>query len=170
MEVSLLPVGAVTREVVATLRRRLQQGAISATSLPGRDLPRKAWDPERGQHRATVLLPFVRHAAPAYVLAVTNVDLYAGSLNFVFGQAEVGGHAAVISLHRLRDSHPTRFADRVLKEALHELGHCVGLDHCPRASCVMYFSDTVTDTDAKGPAYCPTCHRRAAPERLWRES
>ncbi|WP_243679610.1 hypothetical protein [Vulcanisaeta souniana] len=50
---------------------------------------------------------------------------------------------------------------RILKEVLHELGHTFGLDHCtdpPR--CVMYFSNTIEDTDRKGPGYCQKCMAR----------
>nr|WP_243666411.1 matrixin family metalloprotease [Vulcanisaeta sp. JCM 16159] len=48
----------------------------------------------------------------------------------------------------------------MLKEVLHELGHSFGLDHCADPRCVMYFSNTIEDTDRKGPGYCQRCMAR----------
>ncbi|MGC8542816.1 MAG: matrixin family metalloprotease, partial [Vulcanisaeta sp.] len=52
------------------------------------------------------------------------------------------------------------YHQRLLKEVLHELGHAFGLDHCSDPRCVMYFSNTIEDTDRKGPQYCPRCMAR----------
>ena len=40
---------------------------------------------------------------------------------------------------------------------MHELGHTFGLGHCAEPSCVMWFSNTLRETDRKGAAYCPRC-------------
>jgi predicted Zn-dependent protease len=79
-------------------------------------------------------------------------------LNFVFGIAQPTGEACVISLFRLYlDADEARFRGRALKEAMHELGHTFGLGHCANPSCVMWFSNTLEETDRKGAAYCPRC-------------
>lgn len=100
-------------------------------------------------------------------MVVTDVDLYAERLNFVFGQAEMGGGIAVISLNRLRSDDSRLFLMRALKEVLHELGHGTGLGHCDDTGCVMHFSNTLADTDRKGPGYCEACHSRTTTEVLW---
>lgn len=92
------------------------------------------------------------------MLAVTDVDLYADDLNFVFGIAQPSGKACVISLFRLHlDADEEHFRGRALKEPMHELGHTFGLGHCPDPGCVMWFSYTLEETDCKGAAYCPRC-------------
>jgi archaemetzincin len=99
-----------------------------------------------------------RRALPQGAFAVTDVDLYASDLNFVFGIAQLGGKACVISLSRLYlDADEERFRGRALKEAMHELGHTFGLGHCANLGCVMWFSNTLRETDRKGAAYCPRC-------------
>ncbi len=49
--------------------------------------------------------------------------------------------------------------ERVVKEAIHELGHTYGLGHCRDARCIMYFSNSLLDTDRKGAAFCVNCRR-----------
>jgi archaemetzincin len=43
---------------------------------------------------------------------------------------------------------------RTLKEAVHELGHALALKHCQRNLCVMYFSNSILDTDKKQSLFC----------------
>ena len=68
----------------------------------------------------------------------------------------------MITLARLYSADRRRFEARVLKEAVHELGHTLGLAHCPHPKCVMHFSNTVADTDRKGTDYCAACQARLA--------
>jgi archaemetzincin len=42
---------------------------------------------------------------------------------------------------------------------VHELGHVYGLGHCNRQACVMWFSNTLAETDRKGSRFCPVCAR-----------
>jgi len=100
------------------------------------------------------------------ILGVMDVDIFSRFLNFVFGVADMpknksfGG--ALISVTRLREKFYRRsenlaqFELRVLKEAIHELGHTFGLEHCENL-CVMRYSNSLDDTDKKPPNYCEAC-------------
>lgn len=167
MQVCILPVGELEEEDLRELAHRLSKGGIAVELLPPVHVPASSYHRSRRQYRAPAFLELARREDGEHVLAVTDVDLYAEPLNFVFGQAEMGGRAAVISLHRLRDPDKELFHLRVLKEALHELGHNRGLDHCPDPGCVMHFSNTLADTDRKGPGFCARCAESLRGDTIW---
>ena len=103
------------------------------------------------------------HDNDSKLLALCNFDAYSKGLNFVFGQVHRDGKVAAIYLPRLRQEFYGRerneplFLERVVKEMVHELGHAFGLDHCPNYRCVMHFSNSISDTDAKAKDFCQDC-------------
>jgi archaemetzincin len=100
------------------------------------------------------------------VLAICDFDAYSGELNFVLGQAHLGGRVATIYLSRLRQDFYVKksdinklFEQRVIKETVHELGHAFGLMHCEKSKCVMHFSNSLQDTDIKDHKFCERCDK-----------
>jgi archaemetzincin len=102
------------------------------------------------------------------VLAICDFDAYSDELNFVFGEAHLGGRVAAIYLPRLREefyvhksnkNNNNLFEQRVIKEAVHELGHTFGLRHCQISKCVMHFSNSLQDTDFKDDKFCERCNK-----------
>jgi archaemetzincin len=97
------------------------------------------------------------------VVGVTAVDLFVPVLTYVFGEAQLGGRAVVVSTHRLRPEAYGLPADdelvaaRTEKEALHELGHTWGLRHCHAPDCVMRASTYAEEIDLKPAALCDRC-------------
>lgn len=129
--------------------------------------PGPAFDPERRQYRSSVLLEVLRGSgrlpAGGRILGVLDADLFVPVLTFVFGEAELDGSAAVVSLTRLRpgfyglpEDRELLF-ERLLKEALHELGHTFGLRHCRSPDCVMRASTSVGGVDLKPASFCASC-------------
>lgn len=133
----------------------------------GVDIPSQAFSEERKQYLSPSFLDKLKYSfhpdEGEKILGVTGVDLYVPQLNFVFGQAEFNGPFALISLKRL---HPRFYGEpedeklfqkRAVKEAVHELGHAFGLEHCSEPECVMYFSNSLMDTDRKNHSFCSRC-------------
>ncbi len=107
------------------------------------------------------------------VLGIVPVDLYEPDLNFVFGVASPITGTAVISTYRLHNSFyglpedENIFIERVLKEAVHEIGHVLGLPHCPNPKCVMHFSNSIEDTDRKSYYFCENCYIKVKKALGW---
>ncbi|MFN3466335.1 MAG: archemetzincin, partial [Candidatus Brocadiales bacterium] len=51
----------------------------------------------------------------------------------------------------------TLLKERMVKEAVHEIGHVWGMRHCPDPCCVMFFSNSLADTDRKSDTFCKNC-------------
>ncbi len=125
-----------------------------------------AYNPERKQYLSSQLIATLstsEREKDERVVGITNVDLYAPRLNFVFGEADVISGTAIVSLCRLRQEYYGLPPDKALllkratKEIVHELGHTFGLSHCPNAKCVMHFSNSLADTDYKEESFCSKC-------------
>lgn len=127
-----------------------------------------AHDTRRDQYHATAILRRIRDLEPddeVRAIGVTRLDLFVPILTFVFGEAELGGRCAVVSLQRLDERFyglPAREAllrERLVKEAVHELGHTFGLRHCEDWRCVMTSSHAVDRLDVKMAEFCRECRR-----------
>ena len=164
--ITLVPIGEVEDTVLKSLAPPLaeilgQKMEVANTPLSPRG------GRSRRQYLASAILALVPVPARGNrALGITSADLYAPGLNFVFGLADIEGRRALISLHRLRPescgSPPddTVFLKRAVKEAVHELGHTYGLGHCRDPRCVMFFSNTLHDTDLKGPGFSAACREK----------
>ncbi len=134
-------------------------------------VPPESLQAGRNQYYSTRILKEMLKEVPAdalKLLGVTEKDLCIPILTYVFGEAQLGGTVAVVSLARLRQEFhglpPDRplFLSRLRKESLHELGHTFGLVHCRSRECVMSLSNTVSDVDGKGSDFCRYCRAMVA--------
>ncbi|HTY10822.1 MAG TPA: archaemetzincin family Zn-dependent metalloprotease [Bacteroidota bacterium] len=128
--------------------------------------PSFAFDAYRNQFNSTSLISaFTQrfNGLPGKIIGVTSVDLFVPVLTYVFGEAQLDGQMAVVSTHRLDDrlyglpANPALLHERLIKEAVHELGHTFGLVHCHDYQCVMHSSTAAEDIDVKSENFCPSC-------------
>ena len=169
--ISIIPIGQIDSEILRDISEALQKAFHCRTGAHQEiSIPPDALDAKRKQYHSTVILKEVKSLKPGNytrALGVVDADLYVPELNFVFGEADIySGVAAVISLTRLRQEFyglkPDRklFQLRAVKEAIHEIGHTYGLSHCQNPQCIMYFSNSIRETDKKGPGFCNTCRKK----------
>jgi archaemetzincin len=124
-----------------------------------------ALDTGRDQYHSTPILEKLAGKAPPHafkVLAITFVDLFIPILTHVYGEAQLGGKACIVSTYRLREGLPLMngqevYQRRVVKEAIHELGHTFKLRHCPDHTCIMHYCRSEKDVDRKSDELCRYC-------------
>jgi archaemetzincin len=164
--ITLVPFGKAPPEVLTELQQRLYEVFAAEVAVASSiSMPDWTYDPLRGQYDAGSLLQTLPEGkAHDRVLGIVDQDLFMPRLNFVFGVADPHGRRAIIALARLQQGFYGLTPDlelfllRATKEAVHELGHAWGLEHCSDPRCVMYFSNTMGDTDRKGYQFCPRCY------------
>lgn len=163
-KIYLTPIGEIDKLLLEKLQEPLQDRfklniEISA-SLP---IPEEVYNFKRNQYLAPPILDQLKkniQPDTKRTLGIIDKDLYTYGLNFIFGQADLGEKFCLISIIRLRESYYGKsedkelFFERVLKEAVHELGHTFGLRHCVNPKCVMHFSNSLLDTDIKEADFC----------------
>ncbi len=163
MKLTIIPFADVNPSVVQHLIEDISFLKLRIVVSEPIEYPKNAYNAVRHQYHANNLLNRIRQHKGNLVLGITNADMYVESLNFVFGLADLPGRASIISTQRLHfDAGEQKFRDRVAKEAVHELGHTFGLQHCESIKCVMHFSNSLQDTDYKGKFFCSQCEVKLA--------
>lgn len=171
-KVLILRIGSINNEVLESICNGLNgsyEGISCAILSEMMQLPNQALDTLRNQYYSSLILKNISELKESKrfnadrILGVTNVDLYVPTIDFVFGEAQYKGKVALISLYRLRPEfynqppNQSLLKNRASKEATHEIGHTLGLVHCHDSKCVMYFSNSIYDTDKKRIQFCEKC-------------
>ena len=162
----IVPFGLIPKEVLDFLQVELARRlGFDVRINKAETVPQYAFNPKRNQYHSTKILERLKgqRIKDERILGIVDCDLYVPELNFVFGEADIGSNVCIISLVRLCQEYyglpknENLFLLRTLKEAIHELGHTYKLGHCADPKCIMHFSNTLRDTDLKGPDFCDKC-------------
>lgn len=166
-QLRIIPFGKIPKEVLEEISEELRYPfKILSDILEPRELPKEFYNALRDRCLAEPILDFLLKTFKGNALAVTDKDLYAEGLNFIFGQAQLNGRFAIISICRLnpkiyQQPNGNLLIKRAVKEAIHEVGHALfGLTHCTNPKCVMSFSNTILDVDRKSKELCKKCEEK----------
>jgi archaemetzincin len=160
------PIGDAENEQIALARREITRIFGYPTEIvPLMDDLSFAYHAERRQYHSTLILEKLSSLSPqraVKVLGITRVDLFIPILTHVFGEAQLGGKSCIVSTYRLGEADApfaggAQLAERILKEAIHELGHTFKLRHCVEKTCIMHYCRSVTDVDHKSKQLCRYC-------------
>lgn len=92
-----------------------------------------------------------------FTLGITQYDICTPILTFVYGESQLGGKSALISLNRIGDKKKDVTYERVAKIGLHEVGHLLGIGHCRSTGCLMCFSTNLEKLDELQLRFCEAC-------------
>jgi len=169
-KLQLLPVGVVDARLLEWLSQALQEKFRMPAEILSPPLePSFALHAERQQYHSSETLGGMQRYINSNtwrLLGITGLDLYIPILTFVFGEAQLGGKGAVVSYHRLQQefyglpADADLLANRLLVEAVHELGHTLRLTHCHDYRCAMAPSHAVEWIDIKDSGFCEKCLSR----------
>lgn len=153
----------VLRVIVANIQAMLE---APVEILPAIKIPEEAFQNHRCQYDAGLVLKFLsRLSFPDHprLLAVTDVDLCSPIHTFVYGEAELGKNLAIVSNFRLMQTEEgipapeDIYYERLIKVALHEIGHTLSLYHCETPKCLMQVSRGLRHLDDLDIIFCDRC-------------
>ena len=158
--------GELSTELIEALAAEIERvfDCVTETDTILEDLS-FALDQNRQQYHSTLILDQLAANTPHHflkTLAIAQVDLFIPILTHVYGEAQLGGTACIVSTFRLNESRSglniaPRYIERIVKETIHELGHTFNLRHCPEHTCIMHYCRNEEDVDRKSDELCRYC-------------
>lgn len=155
----LIPLGMVDPLAVSVVGANIQAIlGINTRIREDQAHPDEAFIATRNQLDASKILKLLsgKKGAP-FKLGIVQGDLCLPILTYVFGEAQLGGESAVISLFRLYGAGQEIMYNRAAKIGIHEAGHLIGLTHCRTVDCLMRFSKQLEQLDRLPMHFCSAC-------------
>jgi archaemetzincin len=169
----IVPLGEVDPKLVDFLAKSLKgRFAFQVKTTKAYKLPKSAWYKPRKRWRAEKLLDFLDSLELKDVWRVCGITEQPISTTkgarYDWGIAGLGtmsGKTSVLTSYlfrRFKKRAPKKYYRYLENLVIHEVGHTLGLEHCPLDRCIM--------ADAKGNAikaarkstnqFCPHCHQQ----------
>ncbi len=151
----------ITRALVAYFDFRIER-------LPPQGMPPEAYYLPRKRYRAEIILDALGRQTKGRILGVTALDISttkdANTDWGILGLGTIGGRTCVISSFRCKRRAPNARVPtiRLAKTAVHEVGHTLGLDHCPNRGCLMEDAQGSVLTSDRCTDLCETCRAKLA--------
>jgi archaemetzincin len=172
MQIILQPVlFKPSKNIISILEKVLSEefNASIGTASQIEEIPIQLFDKQRRQWKSNDILQWLSNKYKSdkltKILSICDFDAYSSNLNFVSGEASIDGSISAIYFPRLRQEFyglkpdESLFYQRIVKEAIHELGLVFGLNHCKDIRCAMHFSNSIFDTDIKEKLFCNVCKK-----------
>jgi archaemetzincin len=154
-------------QIEAAIRFYDREPDVSVNVIP---LSSKEYDSVRRQFKADLIIEKIAAVRDSdkkgKTLGVTAIDISIPNMNFVFGVTNTVKKVAILSTARLTVVSKELFTgmrtveERIFKESAHEIGHLLGLTHCPESTCIMSFANTIKQVDDKLPILCNNCREK----------
>ena len=175
-QVGIQPIGKVASEQIELIQNSLKmEYGFETTVLPVIDPPKRAFiNVKSARYRADTLIRILRDQRPdsvGIIFGLTGKDIsitkygadgtikkpeYKYKDFGIFGLGFKPGTSSVVSVYRLGKGKTGR--SRLKKIALHEIGHNLGLKHCPDKSCLMTDAvESIRTVDAAKETLCEKC-------------
>lgn len=187
MKICIQPLGDIDSCYTNELRRALAKYyGFEVDILQHVELPQNAFVNYRSpRYRADSLIRYLKEIKDpeyTYIVGLTNKDIsvtkyvYTGDTRVVkdpawkysdfgiFGLGFRPGPSCVISTFRLYDENGNeeKMRNRLRKIAVHELGHNLGLEHCPDKNCLMQDAcEKISTIDNANESMCEKCRKKA---------
>lgn len=132
------------------------------------------------RYRADSLLNFLDQQKPDSIdillgltktdIAITKMDKATGQIKTpvstytdwaIFGLGRINGKSCVVSNHRLKkQASKQAYMTRLTRICNHEVGHVLGLPHCPTKKCLMNdANETIRTIDKSSGKLCISCKK-----------
>ncbi len=171
----LVPLGDTTTETMTKTADALSSHApLDVVVETAVAMPKSAESSEKGRYRAEKLLdllealPIDADGKHGKIMGVAELDIVTeknGAKNWgILGLGAIDGRVSVISTYRMKRAFEKGggaaeplVRERLWKVSLHELGHTLGLDHCPVKGCIMEDGHGTVKTIDGETALCDSC-------------
>jgi archaemetzincin len=178
--IGILPYNGINKTDMDSVQQILERTYnLKVAILDHINLPESAFTTRRSsRYRADSLLHYQRRIMPdsiSIIIGLTNRDISStkmdpNTLNVkepqhiyvdwgIFGLGELNGKSCIVSTNRLRKGVNTgTYFTRLMRISTHEVGHVLGLPHCPTPKCVMNdANESIKTIDKSTGDLCDKC-------------
>jgi len=169
--IAVQPYKGFSKELTKLVAKGLEADyEMTVVILPVTALPKEAYYKPRSRYRADILLDYLGadvNVPFTKIIGLTHKDISTTNGEHydwgIFGLGSMGGKPCVVSTFRLRarGANDKLFRQRLARVATHEIGHTLGLPHCPNKNCNMVDAEgSILSVDKGTGKLCAPCKKR----------